>query len=171
MSATDTQEPQVHDALAASAPVVQAALLKLHDALMQSILLAQHPGIQSQPLHAAAQKEGVVQLAAAKYIAARDELNSLLQLQVREAEAEANQVVWPYLTQLFGTRMPGKVTLPSDCGHDSITEYVTGLESLHVRNGEISGIVRTSSNDGRSHDTRSFFTQGAKVLFSEHVSL
>jgi hypothetical protein len=171
MSATDTIEATAPEAAAVSVTAVRSALDKLQSALTQSILLGQRPGIKDEPLHEAAKREGTVAWAAAAYIAARDEFNRILLQQVREAQAEANEVVWPYLSQLFGAPMPGKVTFPSDCGMHPITERVVGLESLHERNGEVSGTLRTSSDDGRSHDTRCFFTRGSAIYFADHVSI
>ena len=155
---------------AVSVTAVRAALAKLQMAETQSVLLGQRLGIMDESLHKASKKEGAVGLAAAAFIAARDELNRVLLQQVCEARAEASDIVWPYLTQLFGAQMPGKVTFPSDCGQRPITERVVGLESLCEQNGEVTGVVQTASDDGRIRDTRSFFTCGATVFFADHVS-
>ena len=171
MIASDTLEAPAREAATVTVAAVVAALAKLQCAMTQSALLGQHPGIKDESLHKAAKKEGAVALAAAAFIAARDEFNRVLLQQVLEAQEEADSVVWPYLTQLFGVQMPGKVTFPSDCGRRPITERVVGLESLCVSNGEVYGVLRTSSDDGLTRDTRSFFTRGAAVFFAEHVSL
>jgi hypothetical protein len=171
MSAADTLETHASATSTASVAAIRAALANLQAALTQSILLGQRPGIKDEPLLEAACKEGLVAKASAAFLAARDELNRILQRQVHEAQVEVDAIAWPYLTHLFGAQMPGKVTLASDCGLRPITELVVGLESLHERNGEVSGIVRTLSDNGRCRDTRSFFTRGNTVFFAGHVSL
>ncbi|WP_198157049.1 hypothetical protein [Aquincola tertiaricarbonis] len=57
-----------------------------------------------------------------------------------KAEIGANAVAPPSLSSPFGVLIPGRVTLPFYEGQQSITEHVTGLESLRRRFGKVSGV-------------------------------
>lgn len=159
-----------HDLRPAARQLMQA--LDLHRSMLtQSMLLRQREALNDDLLKDAAGMDGVVGRAAAKYLAARKELNDAVVQQRVEAERALNDLAFPFLTTLFGAAVPGNVTLPSDTGRGKFTECVTALEGLTVRGDEISGVVRTTSHGGRCGDSRSFFTRGSTVYFCDHVSL
>lgn len=150
---------------------LQAALKQRDSALVRSCVLGQRGSLIDESLQRAAHEDGDVGEAVIAFLDARSALNAALRRHASEAEAKVQELAWPYLTQLFGAPMPGKVTLRSDWGLP-ITENVVGLEHLQVTGtGEVSGVVKTSDDDGRSGDTRAFFTRGSGVYFSNHVSL
>jgi hypothetical protein len=159
------------EAPAVSASQVAIAIGRRESAMHQSIILGQRGTLMDDSLVLASRTDSDLGKVVAAFLGARSALNATLKAQVTEANEAADALVWPFLSRVFGAPMPGVVTLPSDCGMRSIRERVTQLESLHEHAGELSGIVRTTSDDGRSSDTRSFFTRGGRAYFSEHMSL
>jgi hypothetical protein len=159
------------EAPAVSTSQVAIAIGRADAALRQSAILGQRGSLLDDSLVLASRADTDVGKATAAFIQARAALNATLRAQVTEARDAADALVWPFLTRVFGVPMPGVVTLPSDCGMRPIRERVVQLESVHELAGELSGIVRTTSDDGRSSDTRSFFTRDGRAYFSEHISL
>lgn len=150
---------------------VAAALAEHTRAVLDAAVLSPQVGILDSSLLVAAAGQGSIAEAAAEYIAARSKLTSALRAKRDEAQAEANKIVWPFLSDLLGAKMPGVVTLGVDGGFQSITERVVGLESISERNGVISGLVNTSSADGRSHSTRWFVVRDGKPFFEQESVL
>lgn len=153
---------------------VAAALSACAAAHTQRVLLTPRASLNPGALDGAAQRGGEVAVAMQAYLDARKQLADVLNAQVESAEQAQAAVVWQFLARLFGTSMPGPVTLPSDCGLHPITENVCGLTSVSERRGEISGVLWTCSHYGSgpvSYGSRSFFTRNGKLYFSEHVSL
>ncbi|MFK4705644.1 hypothetical protein ABIC83_002483 [Roseateles asaccharophilus] len=147
--------------------MVAAALAAHTRAVLEAATLSPQVGLLDSSLLVAAAGQGPIAEAASEFIAARSKLTAALRAKRDEAQAAANKIVWPLLSELLGAQMPGVVTLSVDGGFQSITERVVGLESISERNGVVSGLVNTSSADGRSRSTRWFVVRDGKPFFEE----
>jgi hypothetical protein len=144
---------------------VSIAFKKAQAALLQSSLLSQRAGILDENLQSVVREDPYSPLGAAAkaFIEARAQLNRVLRDQLRTAAAESTHLSNEYLTKIFGTAIPGPVTLPLDAG-EPVTYQVKGLSSFS--GGAKAGFVEIVTPHGGT-DTVRFYELDGKYVFAE----
>lgn len=161
MEVVDRSEP------VSLAHVAQDALDALHTAENRYAPLRQPLKATDDGLEQEAARQTPFAKVAAAFIKSRDSLNAMLRDECEAARRKARTSTREFLQALFGWPLDSPVTLPDDRGSDH-SELVLGLASVRVDHGGIHGFVRTSSQGGKSFDTRRFYERDGRFHFADH---
>lgn len=143
---------------------VAFALKKAQAASLQSVLLTQRASVLDENLLKIANEQSGTPIGAAArgFVDARAQLNRVIRDQVKAAVDESKQLSSKYLSEIFGTAVPGPVSLPLERG-EHVTHNVNGLARLL---GAKEGILDVTTRGGGT-DTVRFYELGGKYVFAE----
>lgn len=109
---------------------------------------------------------GPVGDAARALILAQEKYTKLVKEQYAKIKKEKLDIIYPFLTKIFKTPIPGLVTLPIKGEHTSKRVVIENATMVVIdTTGNIHGIVDVASEDGRSHTTENFSIVNGEPYF------